>query len=112
VGTWAQATVLGIGLSAGGLSGGGWVTLAVACSGAVLVLQPAWIRGWAWGTEHRHGLSVGLAILALVICLMNLGGFQDSGLSGIVTPGWGLYLATISSVSLIVSLLALRRASP
>ena len=108
IGTWANATLLGIDLSATGLSGGGWVTLAVACSAAVLVLQPGWIRGWTWGTEHRHGLSVGLAGLALLVCLMNLGGFQNSGLSGLVSPGWGLYLATFSSASLTVSTAVLR----
>jgi hypothetical protein len=102
VGPWATATVLGITVSASGLHGGGWVTLAVACAAILLLLNPAWLEHGAWLRERRLGVMVGLAILAVLICVLNLVGAERSGLEGIVHPGWGLYLSTVASIGLAV----------
>jgi hypothetical protein len=102
VGPWATATVLGITVSESGLHGGGWVTLVVACAAILLLLNPDWLERAAWLRERRQGVVVGLAILAVLICVLNLVGVEHSGLEGIVRPGWGLYLSTISSIGLTV----------
>jgi hypothetical protein len=102
VGPWATATVLGITVSASGLHGGGWVTLGVACASLLLLLNPAWLERAAWLRERRLGVMVGLAILAVLICVLNLVGADHSGLEGIVHPGWGLYLSTVAAIGLTV----------
>lgn len=100
VGTWATASVFGLTESASGLRGGGWVTLFVAIGVSVLTLEPGWLGRAGWVHRHRRGLMIGLAALAIVICVLNLTSVQSSGLSGIVHPGWGLYLALVASISL------------
>jgi hypothetical protein len=102
VGPWATATLLGITVSVSGLHGGGWVTLAVAGAAILLLLNPVWLERAAWLRERRLGAMVGLAILAVLICVLNLVGAEHSGLEGIVHPGWGLYLATVASIGLTV----------
>lgn len=99
IGTWA--TALGA-ISAGGLSGGGRYTLIVAIFVAVLMVDMDW-RGHAkWLLQRRLGTMVVLAIVAVIICVLNLADIQKSGLGGVVTPGWGLYLATVAAISLVV----------
>jgi hypothetical protein len=102
IGPWATVTVFGITVSASGLHGGGWVTLAVAGGAILLLLDPAWLERAAWLRERRLGVMVGLAILAVLICVLNLAGVEHSGLEGIVHPGWGLYLSTVASIGLAV----------
>jgi hypothetical protein len=103
VGPWATATVLGITVSASGLRGGGWVTLAVAGAAILLLLNPAWIERAAWLRERRLGVMVGIAILATLVCVLNLVGVEHSGLEGVVHPGWGLYLSTCASLGLTLA---------
>jgi hypothetical protein len=103
IGPWATATVLGITVSASGLRGGGWVTLIVAGAAILLLLNPAWLERAVWLRERRLGVMLGLAILAMLICVLNLIGAEHSGgLEGIVHPGWGLYLSMIASLGLTV----------
>jgi hypothetical protein len=102
IGPWATATLFGVTASESGLRGGGWVTLVAAGAAILLLLDPDWLERAAWLFQRRLGLTIGLAILAVVICVLNLVGVEQSGLAGIVHPGWGLYLATFSSISLAV----------
>ncbi len=102
VGPWATATVLGINVSASGLHGGGWVTLLAAGSVILLLLDPRWLEHAPWLRDRRLGVMLGLAILALIVCALNLVGVEHSGLEGIVHPGWGLYLSTVASIGLTV----------
>jgi len=78
------------------------VTLAVSGATILLLLNPVWLERAAWLRERRLGVMVGLAILAVLICLLNLVGAEHSGLEGIVHPGWGLYLSMVASIALTV----------
>ena len=100
IGTWATASVLGITATASGLHGGGWVTLVAAIGSVILVLNPSWLEQAAWVRARRYGVALGLGVVAVVICILNISNVESSGLSGIVHPGWGLYLALVSSLSL------------
>lgn len=102
LGPWATATVFGVNVSASGLHGGGWVTLLVAGSAILLLLNPSWLKRPAWLHDHRLGVMFGLAIVAVIVCVLYLVGVEHSGLAGIVHPGWGLYLSTIASAGLTV----------
>jgi hypothetical protein len=110
IGTWAKAQVDGFTVSASGISATpGRLTLAAALLTAVPVAEPAWIRGWGWGSRHHLDVSIVLGWIAVAVCLYNLLTGGGTGLTDVIAPGWGLYLATVSSASLIVWSVALRR---
>ena len=95
-GPWVTATAFGGRASASGLEGGGWSTLFIAVVAVVLVLDPEWLERAPWVRSRRLGVMLALASLGLVICGLNV---IHVG-SGIVRPGWGLYLALAASASL------------
>lgn len=59
IGPWATATVFGVSVSAGGLHGGGWVTLVTAAAGFIVLFDPQWASraGWSIGTGSGLGGS-------------------------------------------------------
>ena len=115
LGTWATAHLGTLTITASGLDGWwGKLTLAAAVLTVVPVVQPDWIKGWAWGARHYLDVALVLAWASLAACVYNLFASNGDGYAapGIESPSWGLYLATVASVGVIVSTIALRRASP
>jgi hypothetical protein len=102
IGPWATATIFGVTVSAGGLQGGGWVTLITALFGGLFVETP-WAQRVPWIYRRRRGIWRVLLGLSLIVCILNLFQVESYGLDGIVQPGWGLYLAFIASVSAAVA---------
>jgi hypothetical protein len=99
IGPWATATVLGVTESAGGLKGGGWVTLITAAVGAIVLLDPQWASHAGWLYRRRRGIWRVLLWISVVVCILNFSSVEKSGLSGVVHPGWGLYLAFIAALA-------------
>jgi hypothetical protein len=99
VGPWATATVFGVSVSAGGLRGGGWVTLLTAAVGAIVLLEPEFAARARWLYQRRRGLWRILLWISIVVCVLNFSSAEDYGLAGTGHPGWGLYLATIAVVA-------------
>jgi hypothetical protein len=97
--------------TASGLDTWGKLTLAAAIVTVVPVVQPSWIAGWAWGARHYLDAGLVAAWVSLGACVYNLFGNNGDGyaISAVESPGWGLYLATGASVSLIAWTIALRR---
>jgi hypothetical protein len=100
IGTWRSADAFGLGVTEGGLHGGGWITLVMAAGIAALILEVGPVRRNRMLASRRRGLVLAASLLSLVICILNLGRIQGSSLSGSVAPGWGLYLSTLASTSL------------
>jgi len=99
IGPWATATVFGVSVSAGGLHGGGWVTLVTAAAGFIALLDPQWASRAGWLYRHRFGAWRVLLWISVVVCILNFSSVEKSGLSGVVHPGWGLYLAFIAALA-------------
>jgi hypothetical protein len=98
IGPWATATVFGVTESAGGLHGGGWVTLVTSIVGFIALLDPQWASRAGWLYRHRFGTWRVLLWISIVVCILNFSSVEKSGLSGVVHPGWGLWLAFIASL--------------
>jgi hypothetical protein len=110
LGTWGTVTVAGITVTASGLESLGWMPLVAAVLTAVPVVQPGWIRDWGWAVRHHLDVALVAGWVALGVCLYGVLGNEGYGMPGIVSPGWGLYLATGASVSMILWTIALRQA--
>jgi hypothetical protein len=92
------ASVLGVTSSVSGLHGGGWITLISAAVGAVTLADPEWLARAAWLQQRRLGVWLALLLTSVIVCTLNLASVERYGLSGIVYPDWGLYLAFISAM--------------
>jgi hypothetical protein len=57
IGPWATATVFGVSVSAGGLHGGGWVTLVTAAAGFIALFDPQWASRAGWSIGTGSGLA-------------------------------------------------------
>lgn len=99
IGPWATATVFGVSVSAGGLHGDGWVTLVTAAAGSIALVDPQWASRAGWLYMHRFGAWRVLLWISVVVCILNFSSVEKSGLSGVVRPGWGLYLAFIAALA-------------
>jgi hypothetical protein len=102
-GPWAQVTIFGITATKNGISGDGVITLILAIIAAALlalcIRQPS--KGLAIATILVGVIAAATSLYDLITI--------SNAYSGIVSPGWGLYLAAIGSVALVIfSVLALR----
>jgi hypothetical protein len=90
---WATATLFGVSVSASGLAGGGWATLITAIFGGIAVLNPEWLSRARWLQQRRVGIELIMLVVSFVVCVLNYADIDSYGLSGIVSPGWGLHLS-------------------
>lgn len=103
IGPWAQVTFLGIVVSKGGLSGDGVITiiLAIAAFASLLRLNQGQSKGTA---------AVIAGVLATGVSVYDLANISNK-YSGVVHPGWGLYLAAVGSIALVIFAFVARRAA-
>jgi len=98
VAPWATASLFGASVSASGLAGGGWVTLMTAIFGGIAVLNPEWLSRARWLQPRRLGIWLIMLLVSFVVCLLNYANIDSYGLSGIISPGWGLHLSLAACV--------------